>query len=103
MVICHNWFALSIERDTMQGQPFHLMQLTDMPRLTPQATDTASPNLPIPIYFIHSEERPFCKTPGCKCQWQQQEVRRLLGHIVEGEMTLREAANLLDDVNEERK
>jgi hypothetical protein len=28
---------------------------------------------------------------------------RLLGSIVEGEMTLKEAANLLDDVNEERK
>jgi len=88
----------------MQGStPFHLYQLTDMPRLAPQATDTASPHLPIPIYFIHSLERPFCKTPGCKCQWQQQEIRRLLGHIVEGEMTLREAANFLDDVNGERK
>ena len=34
---------------------------------------------------------------------QQQEVRRLLGNIVEGDMTLREAADFIDDVNEERK
>lgn len=83
--------------------PFHLMQLTEMPRLMPQATDTASPNIPVPIYFIHSLERPFCQNPRCRCHWQQQEVRRLLGSIVEGEMSLREAADFLDDVNGERK
>jgi len=33
--------------------PFHLMQQTDMPALTPQATDTASPNLPVP-YLLHT-------------------------------------------------
>ncbi len=88
----------------MQGSTlFRLMQLTDMPPVTPQATDTASPNLPTPIYFIHSSEQPFCKNLGYKCHWQQREVRRLLGHIVEGAMTLREAANLLDEVNGERK
>ena len=87
----------------MQSTPFHHMQLTEMPRLTPQATDTASPNLPVPIYFIHSLEAPFCNNAHCKCHWQQREVRRLLGHIVEGEMTLKEAANFLDDVNREEK
>ena len=88
----------------MQGStPFHLMQLTDMPTLMPRATDTASPNLPIPIYFIHSLEEPFCTSPDCKCQWQQREVMRLLGSIVEGEMTLKEAVDFLDDVNGERK
>ena len=88
----------------MQGStPFYLLQLTDMPAIQPQATDTASPNLPVPIYFIHSLERPFCKTPGCKCQWQQKEVRRLLGSIIEGEMTLKQAADFLDDVNGEGK
>lgn len=83
--------------------PFHLLQLTDMPKLSPQATDTASPNLPIPVYFIHSLEQPFCKNPFCKCHWQQREIRHLLGNIVEGEMTLKEAADFLDDLNEERK
>ena len=87
----------------MQGTPFTRYQLTDMPAITPQATDTASPNLPIPIYFIHSLERPFCKDLACKCHWQQREVRRLLGSIVEGEMTLKEAADFIDDMNSERK
>jgi len=83
--------------------PFHLMQLTEMPRLMSQATDTASPNIPVPIYFIHSLERPFCKNLRCKCHWQQQQVKRLLGNIVEGAMTLREAANFLNDLNGEGK
>jgi len=88
----------------MQGStPFDLYQLTDMPAVTPRATDTASPNLPIPIYFIHSLEQPFCKNPGCKCHWRQREVRRLLESIIEGNLTLKEAARLLDDVNEEGK
>ena len=86
----------------MQGIPFHRYQLTDLPEIKPQATDTASPNLPIPIYFIHSLERPFCTDVACKCHWQQQEVRRLLGNIVEGNLTLKEAARLLEEVNEER-
>jgi len=87
----------------MQGTPFNFYQLTDMPSLKSQATDTASPNLPVPIYFFHSLERPFCKDLTCKCHWQQREVRRLLITIVEGEMTLKEAAGFLDEVNEERK
>ncbi len=83
--------------------PFHLLQLTDMPHLIPQVTDTASPNLPVPIYFIHSLEKPFCKDLYCKCHWQQQQVRRLLGNILEGEMSLREAADFIDEVNGEGK
>lgn len=88
----------------MRGNtPFHFLQMTDMPRLTPQATDTASPHLPIPMYFIHSLEKPFCRDRNCKCHWQQLEVRRLLESIVEGNMSLREAADFFDDVNGERK
>ena len=86
-----------------QGTPFDRYQLTDLPRLTPRATDTASPHTPIPVYYIHSLQAPFCKNPLCKCHWQQQEVRRLLESIVEGSLTLREAAYLLDDLKGERK
>ena len=87
----------------MHGTPFHLLQLTDIPALAPLVTDTASPNLPVPIYFIHSLERPFCRNAACKCHWQQQQVKQLLGDIVEGAMTLREASNFLDDLNGEGK
>jgi hypothetical protein len=88
----------------MQGStPFHLLQLTDIPHLAPMVTDTASPHTPIPMYFIHSLDQPFCRDHTCKCHWQQQQVKRLLENIVEGDMTLRQAADFIDDVNGERK
>ncbi len=91
-------------RGHMQGStPFHLLQLTEIPALVPQVTDTAMPFTPIPIYFIHSLERPFCPDQSCKCHWQQQQVRKLLGNILAGEITLRQAADFLDDINGERK
>jgi hypothetical protein len=88
----------------MQGStPFHLFQLSELPTLAPKVTDTAIPFTPVPIYFIHSLDRPSCTESTCKCHWQQQQVRRLLGNIIEGDMTLREAADFLDDINGERK
>jgi hypothetical protein len=85
------------------NRPFHLLQLTEIPPLAPQVTDTVNPFTLIPIYYIHSLAHPFCLDENCKCHWQQRQVQRLLGHIVEGDMTLREAADFLDDVNGERK
>ena len=80
----------------MQGStPFHL-PLTEYPLLTPLVTDTAYPQQSIPVYYFHSFEHPFCKDTNCKCHWKQQEVARLLGSILEGELSLREAANLID-------
>ena len=61
------------------------------------------PFTPVPIYFIHSLERPFCKNPCCKCHWQQQQVQRLVGHILEGDMKLKEAEHFMDEVNREGK
>jgi len=80
----------------LQGYPFNL-PLSDYPKLTPLVTDTASPKQSIPVYYIHSLNQPFCPNPSCKCHGQQQEVKRLLGNIVDGTMTLREAAELLDE------
>ncbi|HLQ28143.1 MAG TPA: hypothetical protein VK140_02765 [Ktedonobacteraceae bacterium] len=80
----------------MQGYPFDL-PLTEYPRLAPLVTDTASPQQCIPVYYIHSLSQPFCGNPLCRCHRQQQEIKRLLGHIVEGIMTLREAADLIDE------
>jgi hypothetical protein len=88
----------------MQGStPFHLLQLTELTALAPQVTDTALPFTPVPIYFIHSLERPFCKNLRCKCHWQQQQIQQLVGNILEGDMTLREAADFMDEVNGEEK
>ena len=88
----------------MQGStPFHLLQLTELTALAPQVTDTTLPFTPVPIYYIHSLERPFCKNFRCKCHWQQQQIQRLVGHILEGGMTLKEAAHFMDEVNGEGK
>ena len=81
----------------MQGStPFHL-PLTEYPLLPPRVTDTAHPQQSIPVYYVHSLEQPFCKDATCQCHWKQQEVLRLLGSILEGELSLREAANLIDE------
>lgn len=88
----------------MQGStPFHLLQLTELTALAPQVTDTALPFTPVPIYFIHSLERPFYKNSRCKCHWQQRQIQRLLGHILEGDMTLKEAMHFMEEVNGEGK
>jgi hypothetical protein len=31
-------------------------------------TDTASPRTPVPIYFIHELNDPFCRNPKCQCK-----------------------------------
>ena len=84
----------------MQDYPFDL-PLSEYPKLAPLVTDTASPRQRIPVYYIHSLSQPYCPNPTCKCHWMQQEVRKLLGTIVEGLYTLREAADLIDEKKSE--
>ena len=85
----------------MQGStPFHLL-LTEYPLLPPLVTDTAYPLARIPVYSVHSLEQPFCRDLKCQCHSRQQEVARLLGSMLEGNLTLREAANLLDEAGRE--
>jgi hypothetical protein len=80
----------------MPGYPFEL-PLTEYPRLAPLMTDTASPRQRIPVYYIHAPKQPFCKNSLCLCHRQQQDIQRLLTLIVEGMMTLREAADLISE------
>ncbi len=81
----------------MQGStPFHL-PLTEYPLLSPLVTDTATPVQTIPVSYFHSLEQPFCKDATCQCHWKQQEVKRLLGSVLDGELSLREAAKLIDE------
>ena len=81
----------------MQGStPFHL-PLTEYPLLSPLVTDTARPVQTIPVYYFHSFEQPFCHDTACPCHSRHQEVARLLGNVLEGIVTLREAANLIDE------
>ncbi len=84
----------------MQDYPFDL-PLSEYPKLAPLVTDTASPRQRVPVYYIHSLQQPYCPDPTCKCHWMQQEVRKLLGNVVEGLYTLREAADLIDEKKSE--
>ncbi|MEO8954419.1 MAG: hypothetical protein ABI396_19215 [Ktedonobacteraceae bacterium] len=86
----------------MQGYPFDLL-LTEYPPLAPLVTDTSRPQQRIPVYYFHSVQQPYCSNPTCQCHWMQQEVRRLLGHIIDGIYTLREAADLINDTGNEGK
>ncbi len=81
----------------MQDIPPFSVPLTDYPPLLPHVTDTATPRTPIPLYYFHSFEQPFCNDPTCQCHWKQQEVRRLLASIIQGELTLKEAAKLIEE------
>ncbi len=85
----------------MQGSTPFRLPLTEYPRLTPQVTDTATPIQAIPVYYFHSFEQLYCNDPTCKCHWKQREVKRLLGSILEGELSLREAADLIDEEHNE--
>ena len=84
----------------MQGYPFEL-PLTEYPLLTVLVTDTASPRIRIPVYYIHHKNQPFCRNALCLCHRQQQEIRRLLSLIVDGILTLQEAADLIREVRRE--
>ena len=50
----------------------------------------------IPVYVIHTAEKPFCSNSWCHCHQNQGEIAVLLDAIKAGEMTLREAANFAD-------
>src|SRR5260221_13833456 len=84
----------------MQGYPFDL-PLTEYPHLAPLVTDTARPQQRIPVYYFHSFDQPYCSNILCRCHSLQQEGRYLLRNIVDGILTLKEAANLIDDTKRE--
>lgn len=59
-------------------------------------TDTAHPQQIIPIYVIHTLERPFCQFPDCQCHTNQEEIAKLLEFVNNGLMTIREAADFVN-------
>ena len=77
----------------MQGEPFYVPLEQYQPVFSP-VTDTATPQKPIPIYFIHSLQNPYCRNAACECHTYQREIARLLGLVNDGILTLREAADL---------
>jgi hypothetical protein len=78
----------------MQNLPFEQYQ-----PVFALVTDTATPHKPIPIYFVHSLQQPYCRNQDCECHARQREVSKLLGLITDGIMTLREAADFQGEEN----
>lgn len=58
--------------------------------------DTLYTQDPVPIYFMHTLEKPFCQLPGCWCHTDQESIIHMLEAIRNGELTLCEAANFVD-------
>jgi len=56
-------------------------------------TDTREPVTPIPIFYMHSGEHPFCTRPGCFCLQNNQQLETLLRSVIGGELKLREVVN----------
>jgi hypothetical protein len=46
----------------------------------------------VPVYYIHSFERPFCSNPRCQCQAHRSTVLFLFTQIIEGKLELDQAA-----------
>lgn len=70
----------------MQGIPDQLH--VELPQYLPQATDTATPRSPIPIYYYHTEEQPFCTNVHCVCQRGKRAGAALYSHLISGTMLL---------------
>src|SRR5260370_25450742 len=73
---------------TMQRPGIPLEQYRPVFSMT---TDTATPQQPIPIYFIHSLEQPYCRNRYCQCHSTQRELERSLRLIAARIVTLGDA------------
>jgi hypothetical protein len=60
-----------------------------------QDSATGANTVPVvPIYYIHSFERPFCTVPLCRCQEGKQQALRLFVQIIEGKADLQNVGEL---------
>ncbi len=75
-------------------QDIRLLLEEDRPAHLRLETDTAHPQTPIPIFYVHDFPNLFCTNPSCFCQRGKQDAARLLGGIAEGSFLLFHAATL---------
>jgi hypothetical protein len=71
----------------MQGIPDNLFPDEYLPYL-PQETDTATPRDPIPIYYFHDGDTPFCNNAHCFCQRGKRAGALLYRQLVTGKLKL---------------
>jgi hypothetical protein len=67
-------------------------------------TDTAAPSTsPVPVYYFHSFDQPFCANVHCPCQGHRQAVGRLFVSLIEGRLDLEPVAALLTERGKEHR
>jgi hypothetical protein len=68
-------------------QPYDEQPLLSFP------TDTAVPVTPIPIFYLHAGEHPFCRNPACLCHRNDGELKNVLLGVIERQLKLVEVAH----------
>ena len=85
--------------ESLFGVALHLLAVPQQ-----SVTDTAAPaTSPVPVYYFHSFEQPFCANVRCPCQMHRQAVVRLFVSLIEGRLDLEPAAALLTERGKERR
>ena len=72
----------------MQGRRSDYSKLSEPLLFLREVTDTATPRTPIPIYFIHELNAPFCSNQTCQCQRSRIAINWLYLGIESRELTL---------------
>lgn len=60
----------------------------EYPAYLPQETNIATPRTPIPIYYIHDGDKPFCNNAHCFCQRGKRAGAMMYRQIAEGKLRL---------------
>ncbi len=69
------------------------MYLRDGQPVLTSPTDTAVPIIPVPIFYLHEGEHPFCTEQGCICHAYETQIRHFLMGVITGDMKLRQVYN----------
>ncbi len=67
-----------------------------VPISTSKQESKTLPSSSISLSFLHMQGKPFCSSEHCSCHQNQTQIALLLEAVKNGEMTLREAANVAD-------
>jgi hypothetical protein len=68
------------------------MQPYDEQPLLAFPTDTVVPVSPIPIFYLHDGEHPFCRNPACLCHRHDGKLKNLLLGVIKRKLKLVEVA-----------
>jgi hypothetical protein len=68
------------------------MQPSDGQQWLSFPTDTVVSVTPIPIFYLHAGEHPYCRNPGCLCHRNDGQMKNLLLGVIERKLRLVEVA-----------